>query len=579
MQAKLKKIPAKPGVYLFKNKDKRVIYVGKAINLKSRVNSYFQPSSNLAVDKQIMLPLIKKIDYVIVDNELEAIYLESNLIKKYQPKFNIILRDDKFFVYIKIPKEKFPRVLLTRRIAKDKAHYFGPYLSGKQAKRVIFTLRKLFPHRICNVLPKSVCLEYHLKHCNAPCIQAVSPQEYQEVIQNIINFLKGQYDPVLKNLKGQMKDYSDQRDFEKAAQLRDQIVSINQMIDRQKIISAGQENQDLISLAQEKDWGVINLLQIRQGKLINSQNFTLDHLKHNQPTDIITAFLEQYYQKSTDHPQEIATGYQIKSSALGKICQAKIVYAQKGKKNKLIKMGQHNAKDFLQTKESFIAKRESAAKQALAELAELLNIKPPRRLEAYDIANIQGQNAVGSMIVFTDGQPDKSQYRKFAIKTFDSANDPGMIREVITRRFSGKNKWPQPDLILVDGGKPQLNATLMGLGNKKIPLLALAKRLEEIWLPHQPVAIQLPPSSPALFLIQRVRDEAHRFATGYYQQKHLTKIIKSAEPKISGIGPIRIKMIKKELGSLAKINKSDQPKLTKLFGAKSAKKIINQLTD
>jgi len=575
MLKSLTKLPKRPGVYLFRNKDKQVIYVGKAINLKSRVGSYFRKSADLAADKKLMVEEIKKIDYIIVDNELEAIYLESNLIKKYHPKYNIILRDDKFFVYIKIPKEEYPRVLLTRRIAKDKAKYFGPYLSAKQAKRMIITLRKIFPHRTCNIMPKSVCLEYHLGHCNAPCIKAVTKTEYDEVIQNIIRFLKGQYLPVQKRLQNEMEQYSAKQQYEKAARLRNQINNLQQFIERQKIISAKQEDQDIISLTKEKDWGVINLLQVRQGKLIDSKNFILDHLKSAQESEVIISFLKQYYKKFTVHPKQIIIAHKIEQSEISKLTHAKIVVTQKGTKKKLIALSQQNAQEWLWKEDAFIKKREQMAKKALAELSAKLRIGSLRRIEAYDVANIQGKNAVGSMIVFRQGLPDKSQYRKFAIKTFDSANDPGMIKEVIQRRLSNRHKWAKPDLILVDGGKPQLSAALSALKTTKhkIPVIALAKKMEEIFLPGQKQSIRLKNDSSALYLVQRIRDEAHRFATGFYQTKHSQKIKQSALAGIPGLGPVKKKLLKKELGSLAKIKSASYQQLSVIVGDKLAKKI------
>ncbi|MFH1598572.1 MAG: excinuclease ABC subunit UvrC [Patescibacteria group bacterium] len=573
------KLPQKPGVYLYKNKDKQVIYVGKAKNLRNRVKSYFLKSADLAADKKLMVEEIKKIDYVVVDNELEAIYLESNLIKKYHPKYNIILRDDKFFVYIKIPKEEYPRVLLTRRLTKDKAQYFGPYLSAKQAKRVIFSLRKIFPHRICNVLPKSVCLEHHLGHCNAPCIKAVTKVEYNAVVDNIINFLRGRYSPVLKRLNNQMKTYSQAQQYEKAAKLRDQVVALEIIIEKQKIISPQQENQDVISLTKEKDWGVINLLQVRSGKLIDSQNFMLDHLGQSANSEILTSFAKQYYANTVDHPQEIVVAQPVDQVEVNKLTKAKVMVTQKGRKKQLINLSQQNSKEWLLKKDTFVRKREQAARSALKELSVKLKIKIPGRIEAYDIANIQGQNATGSMVVFCDGQADKSQYRKFAIKTFDTANDPGMIKEVLTRRFAKKHGWPNPQLILIDGGKPQLNAALAALkeAQKKIPIIALAKRLEEVYLPLTPKPYILPPNSPALYLIQRIRDEAHRFATGFYQQKHLKRIIRSKMEDIEGLGPKRRKLLKSQFGSLKNIKQSDLPELTKLVGQKTARNIIKYL--
>ena len=579
MKIDSKKLPNQPGVYLFKNKDKQVIYVGKAINLKNRVKSYFRKSADLVPDKKLMLAEIKKIDYIIVDNELEAIYLESNLIKKYHPKYNIILKDDKFFVYIKITKEKYPRVLLTRRIAKDQAKYFGPYLSARQAKRVLFTLRQIFPYRSCNILPKTTCLEYHLGNCNAPCIQAVSQREYQQEINNVVSFLRGQYQPIRQKLKKEMNKYSDQKQFEKAAKLRDQIISLQAVIEKQKIISPTKKDQDIVSLYQAKGQGVINLLQVRSGKLINSRNFTLDHLAFSQPQEIIPSFLKQYYQNSPDQPQEIITAYPIKNKDLPKISKAKFIYAQKGRKKRLIKMGRQNARDFWQRKQTAISQKEERAQKALAELAKKLKIKPPKRMEAYDIANIQGQNAVGSMVVFTEGQPAKSHYRKFAIKTYDSANDPGMLKEVLLRRFSPNNTWLKPDLVIVDGGKPQLSAARQALKERKqkTPVIALAKKLEKVYIPQKPQPLLLPKNSPALHLIQRIRDEAHRFATGFYRQKHQQKNIKSAFAGLVGIGPKRQKILKKEFSSPDKISRQDEKKLIKLLGKKTAQKLLQQL--
>jgi excinuclease ABC subunit C len=575
-QNKLKSLPQKPGAYLFKNKKGEVIYVGKATTLKSRMKSYWQKSQTLSPWKKIMIDEIADFEYILTSTEKEALFLEANLIKKYHPKFNVIFTDDKNFLYIKISHEDFPLIYTVRRVLKDKTRYFGPYTSANSARYTLNLLRKIFPYRTCQNLPKKACLEYHLNRCPAPCEGKISKNEYAKLINQIIKFLKGDYSELQKNLKEEMKNQAKNILFEKAAQTRDKLFALENVMAKQKVIYPENLNQDVISLVQNKI-AAVNLFQIRAGKLIDRKNFILK-IENQEKKEILESFLNQYYAQTPDYPDEIIIPEKTENQKeLENLTQAKVIIAQKGKKRELIKLGEENARDFLEKKEFFWQKEDKKAATALKELAKEIKLKsPPKRIEAYDISNIQGLLAVGSMVVFENGQPKKSDYRKFKIKTVFQANDPAMMAEVIKRRFSHQN-LTLPNLIMLDGGKGQLSIVLKTLkGLKiKIPTVALAKKHENLYLPNKKTPIQL--SQNASFLLQRIRDEAHRFAIGFYRSKHKKELKKSVLDEIPGLGPKKKKLLLDKFGSLQNIRQSDNNKLEQIIGKKLTKIIREYL--
>ena len=465
LKQKILRLPQKPGTYLFKNGKARVIYVGKAKNLRVRARSYFLRTKELEPDKQIMVQEIRDLDYIVVDSELEALFLENNLIKKYHPKYNLRIKDDKFFVFIKIAlNEEYPRVLTVRRInKKEQANYFGPYTSAKTVRRTMKVLRKLFPYRSCNILPKKPCLEYDLGKCIGPCLGKVKRSDYQKIINQVVAFLQGKSDSIIVELKKEMQQAAKVKDFERAAKLRDRINDIEEIIERQKVISPKQENIDLVSLLREENLGVVNLFKVRQGKLIGRENFVLENIKLQEDNDLIETFLEGYYTVTQDLPREIILEQEVSNKNLIKgLTKARVTVSKKGDKKKLLKLGLLNAREFLIRNGWIVRTAQEEVTLALGQLTKILKLqRKPSRIEAYDISNIQGQLAVGSMIVFKNGLPQKSEYRRFQIKKVKKVSDVDMMREILTRRFKRASQlsksWPRPDLIVIDGGRAQLN--------------------------------------------------------------------------------------------------------------------------
>lgn len=603
MKLNPKNIPQKPGVYLFsakggsaspaslretgraggKDQAANILYIGKATNLKSRVSSYFQQSSALSPAKQIMIRKIKKVEYIITSSATEALLLESNLIRKHQPPYNVDLKDDKYFQYIKISlDEEYPRVFTVRRISKDKAKYFGPFISAASVKETLKLLRKLFPHRN---FPKPIS-DYHLNFLLRRYHQLLGPsskKEYRQTIDRIIKFLNGQYADIVKDLKEKMVLASGQKQFERAAGFRDKIQAIERIMEKQKVVSVKLENQDIISLASEQNMSAINLFIIRNGKLLNKQSFILKNTADQSAAEIVQAFIEQYYPQTTDLPKQIIIPQKLPNkSIIERTFHLNLLVPQKGTKKHYLQLGQENANDYLQQQKVSWEKDEAKIKSALGQFKKYLNLPTvPQRIEVFDISNIQGQNAVGSMIVFTNGRSDKKWYRKFKIKTIHGANDPAMMAEIIARRFrhttSKETKsWPKPDLVILDGGKGQLS-TVMKAITLRIPIIALAKKQEDIYLPRKKAPINFPKNSEALYLIQRMRDEAHRFAIGYFRRSHRQDVSKSLLDEIQGLGPKTKKQLLKHFGSVEKIKDAPLKKIISLMGPHRAKLVKQNL--
>jgi excinuclease ABC subunit C len=583
MIKKLENLPQKPGVYFFKDQKNSILYIGKATNLRSRVRSYFQKSASLEIAKQIMVQKVADVDYVIVDSPTEALLLESSLIKKHKPPYNINLKDDKYFVYLKVTlEEEFPRVLTVRRVEKDKNRYFGPYASATAVKNTLYLLKRIFPYKICKNPPEKPCLGYHIGRCLGHVTEMYSKKDYQAIIQGILHFLEGKNTKLLIDLKNEMKDAAKKNNFEKAARLRDQIFSIESVMERQKVVSTKKENQDFISIVRNKNIAAINLFMVREGKLINSENFLLEHIKSQPDNQLVESFLNQYYSQVLQFPKEIFIPSSIiNTKLLEQFTNAKITIPRKGNKYKLLELGKKNAEQFLRQSELDEESRDQRGQTAIKELGKKLGIKKVlRRIEAYDISNIQGTNAVGSMVVFCNGLPDKSQYRKFRIKTVRGANDTAMMHEVLSRRFQKyrsdkKNRWPLPDLIILDGGKGQLSAgvSVLKKDSINIPIIALAKQEEEIFVPEKKESIKISHSSESLKLLQRIRDEAHRFAIGFYRAQHRKETKKSVLDDIPGIGPKMKKKLIQEFGSVKGMQDATNKQIEKIVGEKLAKSI------
>jgi len=515
---KINNLPPDPGCYLFKNSDSQVLYVGKAKNLKKRVASYFRKNTDLSPAKQQMMTKIADIDYFTVRTEEEALILEANLIKKHQPAYNIILKDDKFFLYLKITKERFPRITTTRKIENDNCEYFGPFSSSSTVKQTLKTLKKIYPFRTDK---QNDFLFDILDYKNK-----ITPDEYEQSIKQIKKILGGKSSTVEKILKTQMQAASQKRLYEKAARLRDQLKNLKKLTSLQQAILPQPIDIDIINWVEFKNSIYLTLIKIRQGKLIDKINAKLKNCQET-PAEITSAFIKQYYLFLNDQPRIIITPTDVeipeKDLATIFIKKIKIKKPQRGKLKKLLELAHLNAQNFAKKSQASFQTANNL-KAGLANLQKKLKLKNKlHRIECYDVSNIQGKHAVGSMVVFTNGQPDKRQYRKFSIKyTKGQANDFAMLAEIVARRLKHP-EWPKPDLIILDGGKGQLSVvrkTLQNLKNSRPAMIALAKKQEEIFLPNNKKSLLLKPGSSEYFLIQRIRDEAHRFAITFYRSKH-----------------------------------------------------------
>ena len=578
IQEQLKLLPTNPGVYLMKNEQAKIIYVGKAINLKNRVKSYFQSSKNHSPKVKSMVEKISDFEYIITANEIEALILECNLIKKYRPKYNISLRDDKTYPYIKVTlNEDYPTVSITRKILKDGAKYFGPYTSAGAVHEVLNLLKKLFQIRSCRQMnTKRPCLEFHIKRCLAPCTGRVAKSEYREMIKSLCLFLEGRNEVVLKELTNRMQIAAENFQFELAAKLRDQVLAIEKISAKQNII-IGSSDQDIIGLARKADEACIQIFFIRSGKMIGRDHFLLNGTEDETDSALLNAFLEQYYNKATFIPKEILLPAEIEneeilSAWLSQKKNAKVSFGlpQRGVKKEMVLMANDNAVVVL---EEQMIKNSAGIEQtvgAMKDLGRYLRMeKELKRIECFDISHIQGSETVASMVVFSNGAPDKQEYRRYKLKSVEGKPDDfKSMQEVVGRRYR-QSDGIMPDLIIIDGGKGQLNSALeiiRALGHYQIPVVGLAKQFEYVFLEGQSEPVILPPNSKALYLIQRIRDEAHRFAITYHRKLRHKRNLVSVLDHIEGIGPTRRKALWDAFGSIAEIKKAKITDLTAVPG-------------
>lgn len=586
IEAQLKVLPAKPGVYLFKDSQGKVMYVGKAASLNHRVKSYFSPRTNLPPKIQRLVANISEFESIVTDSEQEALVLECNLIKKYRPHYNVCLKDDKTFPYLKIDLDNdWPTVRITRRFRKDGGRYFGPFASAGSVRKTLRLIRKIFPFRSCNKTitgkDSRPCLEYHMHRCLGPCIGAVSKEDYDEVIRQVILFLEGKQELVLRELKHKMAEASQQLQFERASLFRDQIQAIEMVIEGQRIAATVRGEQDVIAFAYTKDLAYAEIFFVRNSKLIGRDYLLMDGIRDEEPSQIMTSFVKQYYASATSIPPVILLQYPIDEPRIITewLCSqrgapVKLHVPHQGAKKQLVDTVVANAYHGL---ESYQIKQSATVEPArvLEELKERLSLpRVPMRIESYDISNIQGNLAVGSMAVFDKGTPKPAHYRHFRIKTVDSIDDYAMIQEVLKRRFqkylAAEDKWSiVPDLVLIDGGKGHINAALEIMqesGLDSIPVASLAKEKEEVFMPGKSEPVDIPQTSAALHLLQRVRDEAHRFALGYHQRLRYKESIASALDDIPGIGPKRKKSLLKRFGSVRGIKDASVDEIAAMEG-------------
>ena len=585
IQEELKKLPDRPGVYLMHDKNDTIIYVGKAVSLKNRVRQYFRASHREGIRKDQMVSLIDRFEYIITDSELEALVLECNLIKEHRPKYNILLKDDKTYPYIKVTLgETYPRVLFSRQMKKDKSQYFGPYTSAGAVKDTIELIRKLYQLRTCNrQLPRDTgkdrpCLNYHIHQCQGPCQGYISPEDYRVQIKKALDFLNGNYKPILEELEQKMQAASAEMDFEKAMEYRDLIDSVRQVSQKQKVTNSDGEDKDIIALAKDDRDAVVQVFFIRDGRLIGREHFYVTIDVGNTTQQILTSFLKQFYAGTPFIPKEIMLQTAIEESdVIAQWLSSKrgqkvsIRVPQKGMKEKLVDLAQKNARLVLNQDKERLKREEGRTIGAMKEIAKILDLPGVSRVEAYDISNTNGFESVGSMIVYEKGKPCRSDYRKFKLRTVAGPDDYASMHEVLTRRFThgmeerkerAKKQMEDaygsftkfPDLIMMDGGRGQVNIALQVLDelHLSIPVCGMVKddfhRTRGLYFHNQELPIDK--NSEGFKLITRIQDEAHRFAIEYHRSLRSKEQVHSVLDDISGIGPARRKALMRYFQSI-----------------------------
>ncbi len=598
LELKLSLLPDSPGCYLMKSEGK-IIYVGKAVNLKNRVRQYFHPSKNHTPKVRAMVKKIDDFDIMLVDGELEAFILECNLIKLHMPRYNILLKDDKHYPYIRIDMRRdFPRVELVRRIAKDGARYFGPYQGATVVREVMDVVRMVFPIRTCTRVidpskPQRPCVHYEIGQCPAPCAGKISSEAYKEIISRVMDFLGGKYAPVMDELTQRMTDAAKTMNYERAALYRDRLRAVESVMQKQKAISTSQDDQDVIAVSPYGADAVVQLMMVRSGRLIGSEHFVFEGAGDEMPSEILTQFILQYYGKANMPPQELILSVdppekdvleQILTELHGR--RVYIIHPLRGDKVKLINMALKNLKDEAAKRDKQLSRTKERTIGAMEELCRELGLEePPRRIEGFDISNTQGVLSVASMVVMIDGVCTPKEYRHFRIKTVEGPNDFASMKEVITRRLNhaakekaeleaaGKDiksgKFTDlPDLILIDGGRGQLNAALEAMASTPydIPMFGLAERIDEIVLPYAEDSLLLDRHSNALHAVQRLRDEAHRFAITHHRNLRSKNTVGSKLENIPGIGPTRRKALLKHFKSIEALKSASVDEISAIPG-------------
>ena len=625
IQSVLNSLPHKPGIYIMKDASGTILYVGKAISLYNRVRSYFQESTDLSPKNRSMVAKIEDIEFLVVKNEVEALVLESNYIKQYRPKYNVLLRDDKSYPYIKVAlTEDFPRVYRVRSFSRDGNRYFGPYTNSGAVDATLDLLNKLFSFRTCRYdatnwapprngeppagwkqkLLVRPCTQYYIHRCIAPCVAYTTREEYDKIIQQVILFLEGRHDEVVDQLQEKMQAAAENLNFEEAARIRDHIKAVERILEKQRVISTeGQDDQDVIALASGEDETCAQIFFFRNGKLVGREYFILQGTRESTPGEVMASFFTQFYESSPHIPAEIIVEAEpddravvqawLKEKRKGAVS---ITAPKRGDKLRLVEMVKQNAREVLEQQRIKWLSDSQKTQLALEEIQAALNLAaPPYRIECYDISNTQGTNSVGAMVVFEAGRPKNSEYRRFKIKTVEGPNDFASHQEMLRRRFRRQanseqaareqqevpiaiddtqaeqplqHEWTMPDLIIIDGGKGQLSAAMAVLQDLHIdvPTVGLAKENEEIFTPASPDPIILPRSSQGLYMVQRIRDEAHRFGITYHRKLRSDRTFKSVLDEIPGIGPKRKQALMKHYGSIKAISSASIDDLAALNG-------------
>lgn len=584
IQEQLKKLPGEPGVYLMKDENDKIIYVGKAISLKNRVRQYFQSSKNHSSKVKSMVKNIKSFEYIITDSELEALILECNLIKKYRPKYNVLLRDDKTYPYIKVTvNEDYPRVLKVRRVLKDKAKYFGPYTNVEAVNDTLDVIRNIYPIRTCNIdIDRAIknkmrpCLNYHIKRCVGPCTGHVSKVEYNKMIEEILLFLSGKEEKLIEILKEKMNKCSMEFNFEEAAIYRDKILNLQEMMQKQKIdVSTDNVNQDIIAMAYNDEEACVQSFFIRHGKVVGREHFILEGTKDSSKEAILSSFVKQFYMKAEYIPKEIIIESEIEDQVvleewLSNIKGQKVFIRipQKGDKKSLIAMVKKNAMEYLEKFSSLNKRKYEKSEGALIELAEVIGLEEaPRRIESYDISNIQGVDSIGAMVVFTNGLKDKKEYRRYKIKTVEGPNDYDSMAEILERRLQ---KGDFPDLILLDGGKGQVSAVqkVFDKYNIDIPLWGMYKddRHRTKGLICATKEIELDRTSNLYRFVASIQEEVHNYAISYHRSLRNKSLTKSTLDDIPGVGEKRKKALLSHFKNIEEIKNASIEELSEIDG-------------
>lgn len=614
--AELAKLPKKPGVYIMHNKDDEIIYVGKAVILRNRVRSYFRESTKKTVKIQQMVKNINWFEYVVTDSELEALVLENNLIKENQPKYNTMLKDDKTYPYIKVTtNEDFPRIFMVRKVLKDGAKYYGPYTSADSVRDTIELLRKLYKLRNCKMkisqndeaIEDKKCLYFHLGQCDAPCEKQISKELYDKNVEGVLEFLSGNYKPIIDSISKKMEAASEELDFEKAAEYRDLMISVKNVAQKQKITDTNGVNRDVVALARDEDSVIIQMFFVRDGKMVGREHYYMKHAQEESDEEIMSAFLTQFYLGAPFIPKEIIISVEPEDKELIESwmsehngSKVQIIIPQKGNKEKLLELAMENARLKLNQDLEKIKRENARTIGAVRQLEEILDLYGLRRLEAFDISNISGFESVGSMVVYEDGKPKTNEYRKFRIKSVEGPNDYASMEEVLTRRFEhgleekrnrleneGDDKAIRgkfdifPDLILMDGGRGQVNICLEVLNKLgiDIPVCGMVKddnhRTRGLYFNN--VELPIDRSSEAFHLITRIQDEAHRFAITFHRNLRSKSQVHSILDDIPGVGSARRKALMKEYESIEDIKAASVEELSKVasFNMLAAQKVYD----
>ena len=604
IQEELKKLPGKPGVYLMHDEKDAIIYVGKAISLKNRVRQYFQSSRNKGAKIEQMVTHISRFEYIVTDSELEALVLECNLIKEHRPKYNTMLMDDKTYPFIKVTvNEPFPRVMMARRMKKDKAKYFGPYTSAGAVKDTIELIRKLYHIRSCNrSLPKDIgkerpCLNYHIHQCYAPCQGYISREEYRKSIDEVVRFLNGNYDPILKELEEKMLDASENLEFEKAIEYRELLASVQKIAQKQKITDTAGDDRDIIAMASEGEDAVVQVFFIRGGRLIGRDHFYLKIAENDTKSEILSSFIKQFYAGTPYIPAELMLPEEIEDQEIieewlttRREHKVRLRIPKKGTKEKLVELAQKNAQMVLKNDKERLKREEGRTIGAVKELEKILGLTGIIRMEAYDISNTNGFDSVGSMVVYEHGKPKRNDYRKFKIKSVQGPDDYASMNEVLTRRFEHGLRERQdesetggfqafPDLIMMDGGRGQVNIALEVLEklNLHIPVCGMVKddnhRTRGLYFNN--VELPIDRNSECFRLITRIQDEAHRFAITFHRQLRSTGQVHSILDDIPGVGPARRKDLMRSFENIEAIRNATVDNLKELpsMNEKSAQEV------